>query len=348
MTTVYLIRHAEAEGNLYRRCHGHYDSIITDNGYRQIAALARRFRSTRFDAVYSSDLARTQTTALAVTRVHGLPLRLDPRLREVGVGPWEDRTWTWLGRFDRERLVLFNSDAGHWHVDGAEDMAAVRARVLAALRDIVAAHPGQTVAVVSHGIALRLLTGTLQGLTIEEINGTGHAENTAVTQLEADGSGIRVVRRDDASHLPDELTTLHKQLWTKNKGGIEPGVWFAPDPKRAGRFDVLCEDGRVGAVAVGIGADGAAVIEEYRLDDALRGRGLGVRLLGQAVSYARPLGCDLLRVELPRGDGDALRRAADYGFTAVQETPRGVVLEKYFGYDAAYRIARFDAALARG
>ena len=39
MTTIYLIRHAEAEGNLYRRAHGWYNSIITDRGYRQIAAL---------------------------------------------------------------------------------------------------------------------------------------------------------------------------------------------------------------------------------------------------------------------------------------------------------------------
>lgn len=30
MTTIYLIRHAEADGNLYRRAHGWYDSVITD------------------------------------------------------------------------------------------------------------------------------------------------------------------------------------------------------------------------------------------------------------------------------------------------------------------------------
>ena len=52
MTTIYLIRHAEADGNLYRRAHGWYDSVITDRGYRQIAALAKRFTSTHFDAVY--------------------------------------------------------------------------------------------------------------------------------------------------------------------------------------------------------------------------------------------------------------------------------------------------------
>lgn len=28
-TTIYLVRHAEAEGNLGRRCHGHYDSMLT-------------------------------------------------------------------------------------------------------------------------------------------------------------------------------------------------------------------------------------------------------------------------------------------------------------------------------
>ena len=27
--TVYIIRHAEAEGNIYRRCHGLYDSLLT-------------------------------------------------------------------------------------------------------------------------------------------------------------------------------------------------------------------------------------------------------------------------------------------------------------------------------
>ena len=32
MTTIYLIRHAEAEGNLYRRIHGIYDSLITKRG----------------------------------------------------------------------------------------------------------------------------------------------------------------------------------------------------------------------------------------------------------------------------------------------------------------------------
>ena len=60
-----MIRHAEAEGNLYRRVHGWYDSRITDRGFRQIAALEERFRDIPVDAVWSSDLYRTCATASA-------------------------------------------------------------------------------------------------------------------------------------------------------------------------------------------------------------------------------------------------------------------------------------------
>ena len=79
-TTVYLIRHAEAEGNLYRRVHGWYDSLITDNGYRQIAALRGRFADVPIHAVYSSDLFRTRTTARAIYLSHGLELHTTPGL----------------------------------------------------------------------------------------------------------------------------------------------------------------------------------------------------------------------------------------------------------------------------
>jgi probable phosphoglycerate mutase len=49
-TTVYWIRHGEAEGNLYRRCHGHYNSLITPNGRAQLAALSERFKDVPLDA----------------------------------------------------------------------------------------------------------------------------------------------------------------------------------------------------------------------------------------------------------------------------------------------------------
>ena len=94
MTKIYLVRHAEAEGNLYRIAHGHYNGLITDwRGPKQIRALAQRFEGIRVDAVYSSDLYRTQTTAQAVYVPKHLPLHTSPAFREVHMGAWEGHTW---------------------------------------------------------------------------------------------------------------------------------------------------------------------------------------------------------------------------------------------------------------
>ena len=152
MTTIYLIRHAEAEGNLYRRAHGWYNSTITDRGYRQIAALTKRFTDTKFDAVYSSDRFRTMITALAIYKTHGLPLRTVRALREIDVGYWEDTPWAELERIDPEQLAYFSNDSQKWHVDGCESFAEVRERMRKALTEIAEAHPNGTAAVFSHGM----------------------------------------------------------------------------------------------------------------------------------------------------------------------------------------------------
>ena len=114
MTTVYMVRHAEAEGNLYRRVHGWYNSLITDNGYRQIAALRGRFADIHIDAVYSSDLFRTMTTAKAVYLSHGLELHTDPGLREISLGAWEDKPWGEVYRTQPEAIGLFNRSDPTW------------------------------------------------------------------------------------------------------------------------------------------------------------------------------------------------------------------------------------------
>ena len=43
-TTVYIIRHAEAEGNVYRRCHGQYNALLTTRAYKQLPLRMCRLR----------------------------------------------------------------------------------------------------------------------------------------------------------------------------------------------------------------------------------------------------------------------------------------------------------------
>ena len=173
MTTVYMVRHAEAEGNLYRRVHGWYNSLITDNGYRQIAALRGRFADIHIDAVYSSDLFRTMTTAKAVYLSHGLELHTDPGLREISLGAWEDKPWGELERCDAMNLIRFNHSSPDFRVEGGETFAQVQARLKGTVLRLAAAHPGQTIALFSHGTAIRCLQAALRGLGPGEMDGLG-------------------------------------------------------------------------------------------------------------------------------------------------------------------------------
>lgn len=131
MTTIYLVRHAEAEGNLYRIAHGHYNSCITDDrGCRQIRALAERFRDVPVDAVYASDLIRTRTTAQSIYLPKGLQLHPDPAFREICMGEWEEHCWYELLRKYPQSHHDFNHRLDRWQVPGSETAQQVLDRYL--------------------------------------------------------------------------------------------------------------------------------------------------------------------------------------------------------------------------
>lgn len=246
MTKLYLIRHAEAEGNLYRRVHGQYNSLITDNGYRQIKALETRFRDISVDAVYSSDLFRTMTTAQAVYKPKGLPLQTRPDLREIDLGSWEDRSFAGVDRTDPERMRLFSQTSPFFRAPNGESFPEIRQRGIAAIRDIAARHDGQTVAVFTHGTLIRNTLAEIMGLGIQDSYKVGHSDNTAVSLLEIDGAKIQIVFSDDNSHLTPEISTLARQhWWNKDSKKLDINLWFAPvalDAPRDQQFYLTCQE----------------------------------------------------------------------------------------------------------
>lgn len=243
MTRVYLIRHAEAEGNLYRRVQGQYDSLVTDRGLLQIKALEERFRDVHVDAAYSSDLYRTQKTLSAIYLPKGLELHTDPGLREVAMGVWEDKPWGQIALEDKEQLVNFNGNSPLWHVEGGETFEILARRIKDTLEKIALRHDGQTVAVASHGMAIRNGLAAIQGLSVEEGRQVPHCDNTGVSLLEFDRGRWNVVFLNDNSHLPAELSTFAGQKWWKAGSGFweDANLWYRPlDMERDGEFYYQC------------------------------------------------------------------------------------------------------------
>ncbi len=383
MTQIYLVRHAEAEGNLYRRAQGWYNALITENGYAQIEALRARFASVPVDAVYSSDLFRTMTTAKAVYLPKHLPLQTDERLREINLGAWEDCTWSQVGRFDGAGLERFGSCSSQFRPEGGESYKDVMVRMKAAVLDIAARHPGQTVAVFSHGVAIRCLQAAVRDWPPEGMARLSHSDNTAVTLLEVDGERIKAVYENDNSHLPQKVSTLSKQQWWRDLNDPEASyrrdvtLWFRPlnmeeeterslyrDSRREawrtihGEMAHYDENAYVEAAEhqkVFCAMDGDRPAGVLQLDTAFRAeekvgmiafyymtpeyrhKGLGVQLLGQAVSVYRPLGRDRLLLRCAPENAVAQHFYKKYGFRKVGDVPGTAVpleyLEKYIGYE---------------
>ena len=244
MTTIYLIRHAEAEGNLYRRIQGHWNGQVTPRGQKQIDALAERFRGVPIDAVWSSDLQRTKDTAGAILKYHDLPLQTTPRLREANLGVWEGRPWGDVEYESPEQMYYFNHDPAKWSIPQCERFPEVQARMRAVLAEIAARYEGQTVAVVSHGVAIRSFLASALGIPSEKIDSLPHGDNTAVACLRYDGGALTVEYYNDASHLPEELSTFGRQTWWKNKGADAGNLRFEPlqFPRDSAFFDSCYAD----------------------------------------------------------------------------------------------------------
>lgn len=384
MTRIYIVRHAEAEGNLYRRIHGQYDSLVTPMGYQQIAALAERFRDIPVDAVYSSDLYRTRMTAKAIYEPKGLPLHLEPGLREIHMGRWEDQTWGGGARQDSERMDQFSRGDLNYDSPGGESFPEVQKRVLETYDRLARAHEGQTIVCVSHGVAIRTAMTAFYGHPLSELNRILPSDNTGVSCVDFEDGRAQVRFYADGSHLSEELSTLGKQTWWREQEASTPledqNVWYRPwDPVgeralygqyrreawigihgpelpfpgekfyEAARAASLRNPAAVMVAMVGDEIAGllqmdleryaeeqAGYIPFYYMNPAFRKHGLGVQLIGQAVSTFRPMGRDRLRLRCSPDNEVAQRFYARNEFRRIGPAPDSDVpldlLEKYIGY----------------
>lgn len=371
MTTVYIIRHAEAEGNIYRRMHGHYDSLITENGFLQIKALEKRFQDIRIDDVYSSDLIRTMTTAKAIYEPKSLELKTDTMLREINTGQWEDIPFGELERNCKEELYLFNNDPEKWMVTGGEYHSDVMNRMKRMVTETAEQHEGSSIAMFSHGCAIRSLIAGIMGLASEDIQKLMHCDNTAVSKLTFDQGKLEIEYYGDNSHLDKSISTLEQQKWWReNSSASDRNVWFAPVGEESDLYLQFRKDawrtvygklngfdgpgflsdarkttkGRPAALVYAmLGSDiagmiqlnfekhseqGAGYIPFLYLQKQYRNQGIGVQLLGHAVSEFRKARRSAIHLSVAPENQIAIKFYQKYGFIKIGEVSNLDIMEK--------------------
>lgn len=306
MTEIYLIRHGEAEGNVFRRIHGQYDSLLTPRGHLQVKCVEKRFENIRVDACFSSDLTRTCLTARSVYVPKQLPLIRDSRFREVNLGIWEDLPFGWLEKFRPEEMGKFNQDPMHWQVPGAESFDDYTQRFAEGLMAAAESYDGGTVAVFTHGCMIR---GFLMRYFFRNaVDKIPYSDNTGVCRIIYDKGSFRYEFINDNSHLPEALSTFALQRWWRATGNRkDANFYYLPydgneklavpqsDPSGFALMAML-HDTPVAVVSMGRPEGDCGRILGMTLQEGLDGRLYGDQLLGAAFSHFRRLGCRRLAI----------------------------------------------------
>ena len=143
-----------------------------------------------------------------------------------------------------EQMFYFNHDPANWVIPKAERYEAAQARMKGVLAEIAKKHEGGTVAAVSHGMAIRVFLADALGIPSAEIDRLPHGDNTAVACLKYDGDALTVEYYNDASHLPEDLSTLGRQTWWKSRDADAGNLRFEPlqFPRDSAFFDSCYSD----------------------------------------------------------------------------------------------------------
>ena len=187
-----LVRHGQSVWNAEGRWQGQADPPLSALGEEQAREAAPRLAALGFARIVASDLQRARRTAEIVAEALGLPVEVDPDLREIDVGDWTGMTRAEIEARWPGELAAW-SEGRSESTMGGESRAHLTARARSTILRVAAeASPGDHVLLVSHGALIRNLDRSL-GLPPQTI------PNLAGRWYESDGNG---------SLTPAELESL--------------------------------------------------------------------------------------------------------------------------------------------
>ena len=200
-TRVFMVRHGATVVSEEDRFAGTTDVALSDEGRAQTRRLAERLSHEKIVAVYASPLGRTLETAQILAAPHKLDVQTRDGFREISHGHWEQMT-------RREVEQKFPEEAAEWEKDpytfaplGGESGLAVTARALPVLIELVRAHPGENILVVSHKATIRLLLSSLLGFDPRRYRDNLDQKPAALNVVDfRDPSRARLTLFNDTSH----------------------------------------------------------------------------------------------------------------------------------------------------
>ena len=201
-TRLLLIRHGQSVSNLNEKFAGTTDVQLTDLGKMQGKCTGEFLKNEKIDVVYSSMLTRAYETACYTAIHHNLTVIKDAGVNEICGGLWEGLTYPEIKESFPKQCNAWHTNIGRCHCEEGESVAEVSQRVYSAIERIAIKHQGQTVAIGTHGMAIRAFILAVMGLSLDEMHHkTKWASNASVTYLEYEDGKFTLLNYGADGHL---------------------------------------------------------------------------------------------------------------------------------------------------
>jgi probable phosphoglycerate mutase len=173
---------------------------LSEKGREQADAAGGRLAGLPVTAVYASPIERTQQTASAIAAPHGLPVRTHDGVIEAEYGDWTGERLEDLARTDLWKVVQRSPSRARF--PSGESIAGMQARTVAAIEEIVAAHPGEMVVVVSHADPIKSAIAHFTGVHLDLFQRIA-VSPASVTALVFGAHGVVLEKANDTGSLAD-------------------------------------------------------------------------------------------------------------------------------------------------
>lgn len=163
MAHVYFTRHGQTIWNVENKICGATDIALTELGHRQAVQLGEDIKKQgiQIDEILYSPLSRAAETARHISEIIGVPMRMEPRLKEQNFGRYESTPRN--GEEFQEMKTHFID-----HFGTGETMLHLAQRIYNLLDDIKAEADGKTYLLVAHNGIARVIHSYFHDMGNEE------------------------------------------------------------------------------------------------------------------------------------------------------------------------------------
>ncbi len=182
--TIYVVRHGQDESNAAKVLNGsRVDTELTELGRQQAAATAERLVDNGIEIICSSPQKRAYQTAQVIAARLGIGYVIPNLLlvdRDFGILSGKP-----IADIPKYSDALIRTDRVTYFLtaEGAETFDSVYERARRALEGVKSAHPRQTVLIVTHGDAAKMMRGIHNGWNWEQAIRAPYFDNAEVLEL---------------------------------------------------------------------------------------------------------------------------------------------------------------------